>query len=299
LRRVSAAAQTLLASVLIAAALLKLRDGTRSADALATYGLGGARTRSAALGLIVGLELAIAAALLAALAWAPAAACALFFAFALASAAALLAGRAGRPCACFGGGARLNRASPLAPLLAAAVAFALSRHAFGRMPSGYDRWLTVGLTASLLLVLGLALVVLALARELGVLRLSLASQGALEIADEGPLVGQPQSWAGALAWTPRSAVGLAIFSSEGCPMCRRLAPAVNYVAADPLIAVRVFDEVADATTWAAADIPGSPYAVALDPAGVALAKGTFNSLVQLEGIIATARRREAELAVAV
>jgi hypothetical protein len=38
--------------------------------------------------------------------------------------------------------------------------------------------------------------------------------------------------------------------------------------------------------------------VALDPAGVALAKGTFNSLVQLEGIIATARRREAELAVA-
>ena len=47
-------------------------------------------------------------------------------------------------------------------------------------------------------------------------------------------------------------------------MCRRLAPAVNYVAADPLIAVRVFDEVADATTWAAADVPGSPYAVALD-----------------------------------
>ena len=294
----SAAAQTLLAVVLLAAALSKLRDRSRSADALATYGIGGARTRGTALGVIVAAELAIAVALVAALTWAPAAACALFLTFALASAGALLAGRAGRPCACFGAGGRLNRASPLGPLLAAGLAFALGRHAFGRMPSGYDRWLTVGLTASLLLVLGLAVVVLALARELGVLRLSLASQGALEIADEGPRVGQHQPWAGALAWPPRAAVGLAIFSSEGCPMCRRLAPAVNYLAADPLIAVRVFDEVADATTWAAADIPGSPYAVALDPSGVALAKGTFNSLVQLEGIIATARRREAELVVA-
>jgi hypothetical protein len=39
--------------------------------------------------------------------------------------------------------------------------------------------------------------------------------------------------------------------------------------------------------------------VALDAEGVALAKGTFNSLVQLEGIIATARGRESEYAVAV
>ena len=55
--------------------------------------------------------------------------------------------------------------------------------------------------------------------------------------------------------------------------------------------MRVFDEVADAATWAAAAVPGSPYAVALDAPGVALAKGTFNSLVQLEGIVATARAR--------
>jgi hypothetical protein len=81
-------------------------------------------------------------------------------------------------------------------------------------------------------------------------------------------------------------------------MCRRLEPAVSYVAADPLLAVRIFDEVVDAPTWAAAAVPGSPYAVALDLAGVALAKGTFNSLVQLEGIIATARGRETDLAVA-
>jgi hypothetical protein len=294
----SAAAQTLLAIVLLSAALLKLRDRTRSSDALATYGLGGPRTRGAALGLIVAIELAIAAALLAALDWAAAAACALFLTFALASTAALLDGRAGRPCACFGVGARLNRASPVQALLSAGLAFTLARHLLGPMPSGYDRWLTVGLTVCLVAILGVTVVALALAREVGVLRLSLASQGALEIPDEGPQVGQRQPWAGALTWTPGTVLGLAIFSSEGCPMCRRLLPAVDYVAADPLIAVRVFDEVADASTWAAAEVPGSPYAVALDLGGTALAKGTFNSLVQLEGIIATARGREAGLAVA-
>ncbi len=294
----SAAVQTLLAIVLLAAAVLKLRERTRSADALATYGIDGPRVRLAALGLIVVAELAIAVALFAGLAWAADAACALFVAFGLVSAAALLGGRAGRPCACFGVGSRLNSSTPVQALLAAGLAFALGRHWLGRMPSSYDRWLTAGVTVCLVAVLVMVVVVLALAREVGVLRLSLASQGALEIPDEGPRLGHQQPWAAALAWTPGALLGLAIFTSEGCPMCRRLEPAVSYVAADPLLAVRIFDEASDAPIWAAAAPPGSPYAVALDSAGVALAKGTFNSLVQLEGIIATARGREAELAVA-
>jgi hypothetical protein len=294
----SAAAQTLLAIVLLAAAALKLRDRGRSAEALATYGIGGARGRAAALGVIVSAEVAVAAALVADAAWAPDASCALFAGFALASTAAVAAGRSGRPCACFGAGARLSRISPLQALLPAGLAFALARGWLGVAPSSYDRWLTAGLTLSLVAVVVMGAVVLALAREVGVLRLSLASQGALEIPDEGPRVGQRQPWAAALAWKDATLLGLAIFSSEGCPMCVRLQPAVSYVAADPLLAVRIFDEVADAPTWAAAAVPGSPYAVALDSAGVALAKGTFNSLVQLEGILATARERETELALA-
>ena len=130
------------------------------------------------------------------------------------------------------------------------------------------------------------------------LRLSLASQGALEIPGEGPAIGERQAWAGELPARPGVLVGLAIFSSDGCPMCRQLGPAISYVAADPLLAVRVFDEVADAATWAAAAVPGSPYAVALDASGVARAKGTFNSLVQLEGIVSTARAREQETVLA-
>ena len=296
----STVAQSLLAIVLLSASVLKLRSPARSADALATYGIAQAGIRLAALVLIAAAELVIAAALLAGLQWGAVAACLLFAAFALATSGALMAGRAGRPCACFGARSRLRRSSPLQGLLAAALAFALARHWLAGPPaSGYERWLGVGLTLTLVAVAGLGAVVLALAREVGVLRLSIASQGALEIVDEGPRVGERQQWAAELPARPGTLLGLAIFSSEGCPMCRRLEPAVKYVAADPLLAVRIFDEVADAPAWASAAIPGSPYAVALDSDGVALAKGTFNSLVQLESIIATARAREAGLAVVV
>ena len=52
-----------------------------------------------------------------------------------------------------------------------------------------------------------------------------------------------------------------------------------------------FDEHADAGVWRALDVPGSPYAIALDLHGVVLAKGAFNNLAQLESVVATARRR--------
>jgi hypothetical protein len=83
-----------------------------------------------------------------------------------------------------------------------------------------------------------------------------------------------------------------VFTSAGCPLCTQVAPAVDHVAADPRLSVRVFDEHDDASIWRAAAVPGSPYAIALSEDGVALAKGTFNSLDQLESVLATARSRE-------
>jgi hypothetical protein len=292
------AVETLLAIVLVAAAGLKLRSPVRAAAALATYGIGHPRVRLGALLALAAAELALAGGLAAGAAWAPAAVTALFALFAAVTAVALAAGRAGRPCACFGAGSRLSRLSPWPPLVAAVLALALAEHWLAPAPTAYQRWLTVGLVLALVAALALTAVVFALAREVGVLRLSMAGQGALEIAGEGPRLGQRQPWAAALPRRRGALLGLAIFSSEGCPVCRRLAPAIEYVAADPLLAVRVFDEAADAEVWAAAAVPGSPYAIALDGAGVALAKGTFNSLVQLEGIVATARERGAEPALA-
>jgi hypothetical protein len=61
-----------------------------------------------------------------------------------------------------------------------------------------------------------------------------------------------------------------------------------------MVAVETFEEVADADVWERLEIPGSPFAVAFDRAGTVLAKGTFNSLAQLESVLATAERRGSE-----
>jgi hypothetical protein len=290
---------TWLVLLLCAAAGAKAWQLDRAATALATYGVLGPRAQRLAVRAIIAVELALASAVALAAPGALWAVAALFLAFALATLAALLAGRKGLPCACFGGSARLGWATPIRAATVALLAAVLALGWLPKAPAGYDRWLTVGLSASVAAIALLGVALLALAREVGVLRLAASGSGALEIPEEGPRVGALQEWAvAALPTHPRALLALAIFTSEGCPLCRRLAPAVQHVLADPLLVVGIFDEVADAGTWARAAVPGSPYAVALDLDGVALAKGTFNSLAQLESILGTARARERGLSVA-
>jgi hypothetical protein len=295
---VTTALSTLLALTLCVSAGSKAWRVDQTAQALATYGISRARLQLSIAWALIAVELGLSAALIAGAPGAAEATVALFLAFAVLTSAALLAGRRDRPCACFGGASRLNWTSPVRALLLAAVAALV---AFGRLPvapSGYDRWLTVGLAMSIAAVVALALAVLALAREVGVLRLQAGSHGALELEDEGPSVGARQTWATDIPAGPRPLVKLAVFISDGCPLCRHVAPAISHVAADPLVAVGIFHELADAPIWTEATVPGSPYAVALDMEDVALAKGTFNSLTQLESILATARARARTVPVA-
>jgi hypothetical protein len=289
---------TWLALILATAAGLKAWRAEQAAEALATYGVSRRAVQHALVWAVISVELGLAGALVAGAPAAAAAGAALFLAFALLTSAALLAGRGGRPCACFTSASRLGWTSPIRALALAATAGVLALGWLSKAPSGYERWLTVAVSISVAAAGALALAVLALAREVGVLRLELGGRGALEIGEEGPELGSAQAWATAAPASPRALIRLAIFTSDGCPLCRRVAPAVAHVAADPLLAVRIFDEVTNAPTWARAAVPGSPYAVALDLAGVALAKGTFNSLAQLESVIATARAREGGFAVA-
>jgi hypothetical protein len=79
-----------------------------------------------------------------------------------------------------------------------------------------------------------------------------------------------------------------VFSSPGCALCRALEPSLRLVASDPEVELEIFDEEQDAEAWRELAIPGSPYAVVLSPDGEALAKGTFNSLYQLESVLAAA-----------
>jgi hypothetical protein len=248
--------------------------------------------RAASAGALIAAELAGAGALAAGAAWAPPAVAMLFAAFTVGTAAALLAGRGGRPCACFGGGARLSWASPLRSLAAALAATALAAGLLPHAPSTYASWLTLGLSLSIAAGGALGLAVLSLAREIAVLRLGIADRGALEIAQEGPAVGSLQPWAVRSPADPRAMLRLAVFTSEACPLCRQSSPALAHVSADPLIAFETFDELERQDAWREAGAPGSPYAVALTLDGVVLAKGTFNGLVQLESIVGTARFRE-------
>ena len=125
--------------------MLKLRDPAGGAAALATYGIGRERVRTVAFAALVACELALAGRSSRAPRGRRRLPSALFGAFALASTGALAAGRAGRPCACFGAGSRLTRVTPLAALAGALLGLALSEHWLARPPSAFDRAIAAGL----------------------------------------------------------------------------------------------------------------------------------------------------------
>jgi hypothetical protein len=158
-----------------------------------------------------------------------------------------------------------------------------------------ETWLALGLGVALAAILALGVAVLALAREVGLLKLATGAQGALEVPDEGPPLGEPSALAERFAPTAQTRLALAVFASEGCALCGAVAPSVELLAREPWLAVEVFDEHRHADAWAAGDVPGAPYAVALDPRdGIVLAKGTFNGLAQLESVVSAAEQRALE-----
>jgi len=289
---VSVVACLVLGFVLLASAVLKLADGAGSRAALATYGVRSAPAARAVWALLVTVEAGLAVAVGAGVDAAAYAAGGLLALFCAAQAVALASGRGGAPCACFGARGRISRASVgRAALLAAAFA---ALPLLPRSEPSTEGWLALGLAVALLGLVALAVAVLALAREVGMLRLAGDPRGALEVAHEGPEVGGRTALVEHLEIAP-GRLGLAVFSSEGCGLCRALAPAIESFARDPRVAVRTFDEARDAGAWAAADVPGSPFAVALDADGTVLAKGTFNTGAQLESVLAAAERRRGVL----
>jgi hypothetical protein len=286
-------ADVVLGLVLLGSAGAKLAAPTRTRAALATFGLVTPRARalawSGALAVETGLGLGVAVGLAAA-AWAAAA---LMLAFATLLAHALRAGRAGEPCGCLGARSRVTPLA-LARTVGLAGAFALLPLVPDSQPSA-EAWLAIGLGVALAGIAVLAVLLLALAREVGELRLALPPQLPLEIEGEGPERGTRAAAIDRFVPQPSARFALAVFASDGCPLCQALAPAVAALRRDPLLAVETFDEREDSDVWRALGIPGSPYAVVLALDGTVLAQGTFNSARQLEALVATGEAREREL----
>jgi hypothetical protein len=276
-----------LSAVLLVAAAGKARAGASGRHALRVYGLESARVRAVAWGAAIAAEagLAVAVAIDVDAAFAAAA---LMFAFALAQVVAIVRGRAGAPCGCFGGSSRLGWGSVSRTALLGAAFLALPL--LPDTKPSTEAWLGIGLGVALVGVAALAVALLALARELGELRLAVAPQAALSIDHEGPELGGRVGLIDRFEGDPRSRRLVAAFTSPNCSLCAALEPSLRLLANDPGVELQLFDEEADADAWAALAVPGSPYAVVLAPDGEVLAKGTFNSLYQLESLLAHSTR---------
>ena len=284
------AARLILGGILAGASLAKLASPASSRAALASFGIERRRAQAIVFPLLICAELGLAAAVIAGSDAAALMAAALMALFAATMVSAILRGHAGAPCACFGARSTVGWGGVLRNLVLAAGFAALPLLPESEMST--DDWLALGLGVALLACAGLAVAVLALAREVGMLRLRLGPDGALELAEEGPPLGSKVDLG--LAFEPEARLGLAVFTSETCHVCRALEPSVEALRRDPFVALETFEEKADAAVWSRLEVPGSPFAVAVNRDGVVLAKGTFNNLAQLESVLGAAERREAE-----
>jgi hypothetical protein len=149
-----------------------------------------------------------------------------------------------------------------------------------------DTLVVIALATLAVAVIVLGALVLGLYRQVGVLTLRLGPGVALELAEEGPVLGDAAPELPDLEGTGPE---LAVFFSPGCRLCRQLAPAVRALARDglPVHVVYENEEPETLERWA---VPGTPFAVHVVD-GIVVAKGTVNTLEQLEQLLALGAER--------
>ncbi len=159
-------------------------------------------------------------------------------------------------------------------------------------------WWAAAFVVQWVLLAALAVVVVALARQVGVLHLRLAPVGALEVDEEGPPLGStPEPRLASPKEGERLVLGgpgeprLVAFVSATCPICDALRPSLPAAARAAGLRPQV---ISDRDAERAFAVPGVPFVVVLDDLGVVRSKGTVNTLEQIDGLIDTARRRMAE-----
>lgn len=163
-----------------------------------------------------------------------------------------------------------------------------------------------------LVLAGLAIAGLALARQVGVLHVRVAPAGALD-AGRGPAIGDkapvmPLTTLDGRPWLlggPASGKTLLMFVSAACPMCKTLIPvAKSFAAAERVSLVFVGDDdpgvqrmlverhdlagfpfINNDEIGRLFEVDKLPHAVLLDEQGVVLAKGLVNSREHLESLI--------------
>ena len=276
------ALRLILAAVLAWAGATKLPSGARFTDALGDHGIP-RRARRPLTVLLALIELAIAAVASAGVANRAAgiAVAGLGSLFALALVRLRLRGKRRTSCGCFGGRRSANtlmltlRAAGLAGL---GSVLAVGVPARGIAPGA--AWQTIAIVALAGLVGALALAVLALYRQVGVLSLRLGPRAALELEDEGPPLGQP---APLLPDLSRKGSELVAFVSLDCRMCIEILPGLRALAREG-VPVHWLREDKDGDVFERWGVPGTPFVVHLID-GVVRAKGLVNTLEQIDWVI--------------
>ena len=161
-------------------------------------------------------------------------------------------------------------------------------------------WWAAAFVAQWLVVVVLAAVMVALARQVGTLHLRLGPRGALEVDTEGPALGEaPPAMPGIDDEGDRVLVGgpgparLVLFSSPTCSICREVAPGIGAAASAAGLTPMVLHDADLERVYA---VPGTPFLLVMDRAGVVRAKGTVNNLEQVESLVDLALRRIEEVA---
>jgi methylamine dehydrogenase accessory protein MauD len=180
-----------------------------------------------------------------------------------------------------------------------------------------EGWWAASYVMLWLLVIVLAVVVVALARQIGTLHLRLGPRGALEMDEEGPPLGEllPPAEADDVDGR-RVAIGgpgeaqLLMFVSPGCGVCEQVLPSIPVIARSGALKPYILTDMDPAETKIAYrnkqlgaplvpavdfvmryGVPGTPYVVITDASGLVQAKGTVNNLEQMEGLVDSARKR--------
>lgn len=134
-----------------------------------------------------------------------------------------------------------------------------------------------------LLVIGLAIAVVALLRQIGVLHARIAPMGT-HFAGEGPEVDAP---------APNVDIDFAsagmhalIFTSQTCALCKELLPSVHAIRRQYReVRVHTVELETERHVFDAFHVRSTPYAVMVDRNGVVRGRGIANTLEQLEELL--------------
>jgi hypothetical protein len=283
------ALRLILAAVLAWAGATKLPPGARFTEALAEHGI--PRRARRPMALLLGLtEIALGAIIAAGVANRAAgiAVACLGVLFATALLRLRLRGRRRTSCGCFGG---RRSANTLMLTARAAVLAGLGATLAVGTPAVdldlADSWQAIAIAALGGLTAILALAVLALYRQVGVLSLRLGPRVALELEDEGPPLGQPAPLLPDLA---RRGSELVAFVSLDCRMCIEILPGLRALQQEG-IPVHWLREDKDGDVFERWGVPGTPFVVHLID-GTVRAKGLVNTLEQIDWVIDLGTERD-------